>query len=220
MIQSSQPISLKFTCRCFLWQRCRAFPGWFLESDCMGSSRTFFVPLAAGALLIRRWVNRYSSRLLLLPKAKRKAFSLFVLPRRANPRERRSMGRPLRCSRASNSKQSCWEGGLCCFFKLMKVLEMSKTSHLLLSVLSRSSMLFTCSRTHFCLAEAQVYSFSSGPWSSETQKKHQREEMQTEALRSVCLIFLLLCIISTCRFSLLKTAFIITNFSHDSEMLI
>uniref|UniRef100_A0A3P9LMG6 Uncharacterized protein n=1 Tax=Oryzias latipes TaxID=8090 RepID=A0A3P9LMG6_ORYLA len=131
MIQSSQPISLKLTCRCFLWQRCLGFPCWFLVKDGMGSSRTLFVPLAAGARLIRRWVNR--SRLLLLPKAKRKAFSLFVLPRRENPKVRRSMGRPLRCSSASNSKQSCWE----------KILLMSNTSHLLLSVLNQSSVLFT-----------------------------------------------------------------------------
>uniref|UniRef100_A0A3P9IEJ5 Uncharacterized protein n=1 Tax=Oryzias latipes TaxID=8090 RepID=A0A3P9IEJ5_ORYLA len=162
MIQSSQPISLKLTCRCFLWQRCLGFPCWFLVKDGMGSSRTLFVPLAAGARLIRRWVNR--SRLLLLPKAKRKAFSLFVLPRRENPKVRRSMGRPLRCSSASNSKQSCWE----------KILLMSNTSHLLLCVLNQSSPLEAMRGSDLGFLRIRSSAPSSpssskelmGPWSS------------------------------------------------------
>uniref|UniRef100_A0A8C9X8W9 Uncharacterized protein n=1 Tax=Sander lucioperca TaxID=283035 RepID=A0A8C9X8W9_SANLU len=126
MIQSSQPISLKFT-----WSRLR-----------------FLGPLKR-------------SRFLLLPNTRKKAFSLLVLPGRANPRVRRSMGRPPRCSKASSSKHSCWE---CWVLKPLKTFQMSNTSHLLPKPPppSTSSMVFIWSRAAGCLPDAQVYSFRDG----------------------------------------------------------
>uniref|UniRef100_A0A3Q4BM00 Uncharacterized protein n=1 Tax=Mola mola TaxID=94237 RepID=A0A3Q4BM00_MOLML len=128
MIQSSQPISLKLTWSLRRWR-------------------------GGGARRIRRWVNRYSSCFLLLPNAKKNAFSLLVLPGRAKPSARRSTDRPPRCSRASSSKQSCWFRR---FLEPLKTLHVSNTSHLLLKP-SRSSRLLVCSRAGCCLPEAQVY---------------------------------------------------------------
>uniref|UniRef100_A0A3B4XEV6 Uncharacterized protein n=1 Tax=Seriola lalandi dorsalis TaxID=1841481 RepID=A0A3B4XEV6_SERLL len=148
MIQSSQPISLKFTWRCFRLQRGLAFTTWCWGWDC-GCCRGFLAPLKR-------------SRFLLLPNARKKAFSLLVLPGRANPRVRRSMGRPPRCSRASSSKHSCWECWCCWFLKPLKTFHTSNTSHLPPNPLTRSSMVFVWSRAPFCLPEVQVYSLRHG----------------------------------------------------------
>uniref|UniRef100_A0A8C3AL06 Uncharacterized protein n=1 Tax=Cyclopterus lumpus TaxID=8103 RepID=A0A8C3AL06_CYCLU len=141
MIQSSQPISLKFT-----WSRLRGF----------------LAALAAGARRIRRWVNRYSSRFLLLPNARKKAFSLLVLPCRAKPRERRSTGRPPLCSRASRSKHSCWGCCFCWFLNPLKIFHTSNTSHFPPNPPSRSSKVFVWTGTASCFPEAQVDSFRHG----------------------------------------------------------
>uniref|UniRef100_A0A3Q2DAN4 Uncharacterized protein n=1 Tax=Cyprinodon variegatus TaxID=28743 RepID=A0A3Q2DAN4_CYPVA len=84
MIQSSQPISLKLT-----WSRRRWQRGLFL----------------GGGTVLLSWPERALISL--------KAFSLLVLPVRANPRVLRSRERPPLCSRASSSKQSCWENWSC-----------------------------------------------------------------------------------------------------------
>uniref|UniRef100_A0A3Q4GRU3 Uncharacterized protein n=1 Tax=Neolamprologus brichardi TaxID=32507 RepID=A0A3Q4GRU3_NEOBR len=133
MIQSSQPISLKLT-----WSRLR---------DCCAG---FLAPLT----VLLSW-----SRFLLFPNAKKKAFSLLVLPCRANPRARRSMGRPPPCSSASSSKHSSWECWPFWVLKPLKTFQTSNTSHMLLN---RSSTVFTWTRAAFCLPEAQVYSLRSG----------------------------------------------------------
>uniref|UniRef100_A0A4W5M9F4 Uncharacterized protein n=1 Tax=Hucho hucho TaxID=62062 RepID=A0A4W5M9F4_9TELE len=140
MIQSSQPISLKLTCSCFLWQRGLGF----LAS---------FLPRMVGARRIRRWVNRYSytnkSRFFVRPNTRKKAFSLVCLPRRLKPVALRSTGRPR--SKASSSKQS-WT----VLWKFLNSFQMSNTSHL--GVLW-SSMVRVWSSVAFCLPAAQVKSF-------------------------------------------------------------
>uniref|UniRef100_A0A3Q2VJ34 Uncharacterized protein n=1 Tax=Haplochromis burtoni TaxID=8153 RepID=A0A3Q2VJ34_HAPBU len=146
MIQSSQPISLKLTWSRLRWQRSLAFTVWCWDMD-------------SGARLIRRWVNRYSSRFLLFPNAKKKAFSLLVLPCRANPRVRRSMGRPPPCSSTSSSKHSSWECWPFWVLKPLNTFQTSNTSHVLLN---RSSTAFIWTRTAFCLPEVQVCSLRSG----------------------------------------------------------
>uniref|UniRef100_A0A3Q0S9T9 Uncharacterized protein n=1 Tax=Amphilophus citrinellus TaxID=61819 RepID=A0A3Q0S9T9_AMPCI len=125
MIQSSQPISLKFTWSRLRWQRGLAFTAWCCGSDC--------------CVLL-------SSRFLLFPNAKKKAFSLLVLPCLANPKVRRSMGRPPLCSRPSSSKHSSCESWPFWFLMPLKTFHTSNTSHVLLKL------------TGFCLPEVQVYS--------------------------------------------------------------
>uniref|UniRef100_A0A3Q3G6E9 Uncharacterized protein n=1 Tax=Labrus bergylta TaxID=56723 RepID=A0A3Q3G6E9_9LABR len=121
MIQSSQPISLKFT-----WSR----------------RRLHRAPLAAGArrILLLSWPDLALISL-------KKAFSLLLLPGRANPRARRSTGRP------PLSSWFCW------ILKPLKTFHMSNTSHLLPNPPPpcRSSTVLVCSRAAGCLPEAQVY---------------------------------------------------------------
>uniref|UniRef100_A0A8C7I1M6 Uncharacterized protein n=1 Tax=Oncorhynchus kisutch TaxID=8019 RepID=A0A8C7I1M6_ONCKI len=100
MIQSSQPISLKLTCSCFLWQRGLGFLASFLPR--LVGNKSFF--------LVR-------------PNMRKKAFSLVCLPRRLKPSALRSTGRPR--SKPSSSKQS-WT----VFLKFLNSFQMSNTSHL------------------------------------------------------------------------------------------
>uniref|UniRef100_A0A4W5JY11 Uncharacterized protein n=1 Tax=Hucho hucho TaxID=62062 RepID=A0A4W5JY11_9TELE len=100
MIQSSQPISLKLTCSCFLWQRGLGFLASFLPR--VVGNKSFF--------LVR-------------PNMRKKAFSLVCLPRRLKPSALRSTVRPR--SKPSSSKQSWTE-----FLKFLNSFQMSNTSHL------------------------------------------------------------------------------------------
>uniref|UniRef100_A0A3B5BCI1 Uncharacterized protein n=1 Tax=Stegastes partitus TaxID=144197 RepID=A0A3B5BCI1_9TELE len=124
MIQSSQPISLKLT-----WSR-----------------RRFLAPLDT---VLLSW-----SRFLLRPNARKKAFSLLVLPRREKPSERRSAWRPPRSSTASSSRHSCCSGGC---LEALNSFQTSNTSHRLPKPCTSSSVL-VCSSVGFCLPE-QVSSF-------------------------------------------------------------
>uniref|UniRef100_A0A673GSH0 Secreted protein n=1 Tax=Sinocyclocheilus rhinocerous TaxID=307959 RepID=A0A673GSH0_9TELE len=77
MIQSSQPISLKLTCNCLRLHLCLGLLGGFF-------------PRGSGARRIRRWVKRYSPRFFVRPNTTKKAFSLFCLPARPRPSNRKS----------------------------------------------------------------------------------------------------------------------------------
>uniref|UniRef100_A0A8C1K1E7 Uncharacterized protein n=1 Tax=Cyprinus carpio TaxID=7962 RepID=A0A8C1K1E7_CYPCA len=86
MIQSSQPISLKLTCNCFRLHLCLGFLGGFFTRG-------------NGARRIRRWVKRYSPRFFVRPNTTKKAFSLFCLPTRPRPSNRKSSLMYRVCSR-------------------------------------------------------------------------------------------------------------------------
>uniref|UniRef100_A0A8D0H9I3 Uncharacterized protein n=1 Tax=Sphenodon punctatus TaxID=8508 RepID=A0A8D0H9I3_SPHPU len=110
IIQSSQPISLKFTWRAFLLHLAfrfllGLFP--FLSS---------WPDLALISL-------KNKSLFFVLPNTKKRAFSLTCLPVLLNPTILKSTGLPL--SKASSSKHKLAE-----FLKFLKSFQMSKTSHL------------------------------------------------------------------------------------------
>uniref|UniRef100_A0A8C9JSS8 Growth differentiation factor 5 opposite strand n=1 Tax=Panthera tigris altaica TaxID=74533 RepID=A0A8C9JSS8_PANTA len=128
MIQSSQPMSLKLTCSAFRLQRALGF--------LLGRLPW---PVASGARLFRRWLNRYSytvlsswperalislknrSRFLVRPNTRNRAFSWTCLAARSKPRPRRSMARPR--SQASSSRHS-WA----VFLKFRKSFQISAPS--------------------------------------------------------------------------------------------
>uniref|UniRef100_A0A2K6SXJ9 Growth differentiation factor 5 opposite strand n=1 Tax=Saimiri boliviensis boliviensis TaxID=39432 RepID=A0A2K6SXJ9_SAIBB len=128
MIQSSQPMSLKLTCRAFRLQRALRFLLGRLPWR-----------VASGARRFRRWLNRYSytvlsswperalislknrSRFLVRPNTRNRAFSWTCRAARSKPRPRRSTARPR--SQASSSRHSWAE-----FLKFRKSFQMSNTS--------------------------------------------------------------------------------------------
>uniref|UniRef100_A0A3B4AEJ5 Uncharacterized protein n=1 Tax=Periophthalmus magnuspinnatus TaxID=409849 RepID=A0A3B4AEJ5_9GOBI len=143
MIQSSQPISLKFTCSCFLWQ----------------------------------------SLFLLLPNARRNAFSLLLLPGRPNPRVRRSMGRPPRYCSASSSKHSCLESAFFLVCNPCVTMETRRGSDRCF-LRMRSSAPKRLSRSRELMLKKYLCRLSCGPRSS-------REDREVKTLKIKCLCRLL-----------------------------
>uniref|UniRef100_A0A8C0XNU7 Growth differentiation factor 5 opposite strand n=1 Tax=Castor canadensis TaxID=51338 RepID=A0A8C0XNU7_CASCN len=157
MIQSSQPMSLKFTCRAFRLQRALRFLLGLLPWR-----------VASGARRFRRWLNRYSytvlsswperalislknrSRFLVRPNTRNRAFSWTCRATRSKPRPRRSTARPR--SQASSSKHSWAE-----FLKFRKSFQMSNTSQ---PVPSRPGTERTSSKAAGCWPLGQLDSFS------------------------------------------------------------
>lgn len=135
IIQSSQPMSLKFTWRAFLLHLAFRF--------LLG---LFPCRVARGALLFRLWLNKYSYTVLsswpdlalislknkslffVLPNTKKRAFSLTCLPVLLNPTVLRSTALPL--SKVSSSKHKLTK-----FLKFLKSFQMSNTSHFGVSVI-------------------------------------------------------------------------------------
>uniref|UniRef100_A6PWY0 Predicted gene 15557 n=2 Tax=Mus TaxID=862507 RepID=A6PWY0_MOUSE len=157
MIQSSQPMSLKLTCKALRLQRALRFLLGRLPWR-----------LANGARRFRRWLNKYSytvlsswperalislknrSRFLVRPNTRNKAFSWTCRAVRSKPRPRRSTARPR--SQASSSRHSCAE-----FLKFRKSFQMSNTSQ---PDPSRPGTERTSSKAAGCRPLGQLDSFS------------------------------------------------------------
>uniref|UniRef100_A0A8D0FGW5 Uncharacterized protein n=1 Tax=Strix occidentalis caurina TaxID=311401 RepID=A0A8D0FGW5_STROC len=125
IIQSSQPISLKFTWRAFLLHLAFRF--------LVG---LFPCRVARGALLflLSSWPDlalislKNKSLFFVLPNTKKRAFSLTCLPVLLNPTLLRSTALPL--SKVSSSKHKLTK-----FLKFLKSFQMSNTSHFGVSVI-------------------------------------------------------------------------------------
>uniref|UniRef100_A0A8C6Z0T2 Growth differentiation factor 5 opposite strand n=1 Tax=Nothoprocta perdicaria TaxID=30464 RepID=A0A8C6Z0T2_NOTPE len=116
IIQSSHPISLKFTWRAFLLHLAFRF--------LLG---LFPCRVARGALLFPLISLKNKSLFFVLPNTKKRAFSLTCLPVLLNPTLLRSIALPL--SKVSNSKHKFTK-----FLKFLKSFQMSNTSHFGVSV--------------------------------------------------------------------------------------